>query len=465
MQIRRNTKAFKAILEIVSACQDKPDREKLIRLYITKAGNTIKDRISVEGIEGGAELFYDMGYQAVLNNLRSPNHQLYQSDETPGIYYFHSTSNKTWDETPFEFDESIKEDFGSLAEPPATRKKEKVGKFAFPSAKTDKIQPPAKGAKKPQKKTIKIADKGSRQPDFKLKREIEFTRLDDVVFRQPHVTKKEVLEYYDKVSKYILPHLRDRPVVIYRRSTDTKGKELRVAGDLVENGKDPLPKWIQTTRIGRDKEELLLCPDREHLLFYVERGGVTFNATNSFRNSIDTPTCIIIALGGDTDKMKTIDVALAAREILDGLKLPSFVKLDGSSGLHIHIPIQPKPDFETVQEAAEYICKLIRVKAPDLVTLAGTDDKAFRKVSLDYSLNAEGKYVMVPYSLAPDRPSVAMPVAWKDVNQDLEPDMFTHSTILEKLDDTGDPFRSLFKRKVDVKELLENFEERYSFLL
>ena len=104
MLIRKNTKAFKTILEIISACREKPDREKLIRLYVTKAGDTIKDRISVEAIEGGAGVFYEMGYQAVVGNLKSSNHQLHQSDEIPGVYFFHSSSNKVWDETPFEFD-------------------------------------------------------------------------------------------------------------------------------------------------------------------------------------------------------------------------------------------------------------------------------------------------------------------------------------------------------------------------
>src|SRR5687767_6159000 len=135
MLIRKNTKPFKTILEIVTACQDRPDREQLIRLYITKAGDTVRDRISVEGIQGEAGLFYEMNYQAVLGNLKSSNHQLLQSDEIPGIYFFHSSSNKVWDETPFEFDEAVKKEFGSLPELPILRKKEKAGKFVFPAPK------------------------------------------------------------------------------------------------------------------------------------------------------------------------------------------------------------------------------------------------------------------------------------------------------------------------------------------
>ena len=89
------------------ACQDRPDRDQLIRLYITRAGSSVNDRISVEGIQGESALFYEMNYNSILNNLQSSNHQLNVSDEIPGLYFFHSTSNKVWDETPFEFDEAI----------------------------------------------------------------------------------------------------------------------------------------------------------------------------------------------------------------------------------------------------------------------------------------------------------------------------------------------------------------------
>src|SRR4026207_2273784 len=136
MLIRKNTKAFKTILEIITSCQTRADREKLIRLYITRAGHTIKDRINVEGIQGDSAVFYEMNYQAVLTYLQSSNHQLHQSEDIPGIYFFRSTSNKVWDEMPFEFDEAVKKEFASLPDLPVLRKKEKAEKYVFPAAES-----------------------------------------------------------------------------------------------------------------------------------------------------------------------------------------------------------------------------------------------------------------------------------------------------------------------------------------
>ena len=173
MLIRKNTKAFKTLLEIISACRDRPDREQLIRLYVTKAGDTIKERISVEGIEGGAGVFYEMGYQAVMGNLKSSNHQLHQSDEIPGIYFFHSNSNKVWDETPFEFDEAIKKEFGSLTDLPIARKKEKAEKFSFPApkvkseSKTEKKEQAESKSKRKSRRNLSRRRTRRRQPPKK----------------------------------------------------------------------------------------------------------------------------------------------------------------------------------------------------------------------------------------------------------------------------------------------------------
>ena len=138
MIIRKNTKAFKTILEIFTACRDRPDREQLIRLFITKAGDTVRERINVEGIQADPGLFYEMNYAAVLGNLKSSGHQLHQSDDVPGLYFFHSSSNKVWDETPFEFDEIIKKEFSFLPDLPTFRKKAKSSKRKSPKTTSPK---------------------------------------------------------------------------------------------------------------------------------------------------------------------------------------------------------------------------------------------------------------------------------------------------------------------------------------
>ena len=466
MLIRKNTKAFKTVFEIIRACQDRPDREKLIRLYITKAGHSIKDRISVEGIQGDAGLFYEMNYHAVLNNLESSNRQLHQSDDIPGMYFFHNTSNKAWDETPFEFDEAIKKEFASLPDLPVVRKKEKAEKFVFPAPNVKTESRPAKKEKVETKKAAKVIDKGPRQPDYKLKHKIELTDLEKIVFRNPHLTRRDVLDYYNKIVDYILPYLKDRPLSIRLLSKNGRNTEYKTLDALAEDVQ--LPDWIQTRAASKSNEQgrVLLCNDKDHLLFYVEIGCVEFKCCHSRAKSLDLPDYLVIKIESpDAELGKAIDVVLAAKEILSGLHLPSFVKTYGQSGLHIYIPLDSKGKFETSKAMAEYICKLIRLKVPGLVSLEGSDDHTYGKVSLDYQVNEDGRSIVVPYSLVSGESAfVATPLLWEEVKEDLQVEDLNHETIFKRIKEIGDPFETLFKKKVNADTLVERMNVNYSFL-
>lgn len=478
MLIRKNTKAFKTILEIITACRDRPDRDAMIRLYITKAGDTIKERISVEGIQGGAGLFYEMGYQAVLGNLQSSNHQLHQSDEIPGIYFFHSSSNKVWDETPFEFDEAIKKEFGSLPDLPVVRKKEKAEKFVFPAPKT-KVESTKEKArtrketlthkeKSEPKKSAKVVALWPKQPDYKLNQDIHFSGLERIVIRQAEMTKKNVLDYYDKISEYLLPYLKDRPQVIRLHRDGQQGKAIMTLESLQQTSAEEIPDWIETTPVGKGKlpEQMLLCNDREHLLFYVQIGCLEFHPCHSRIKSYDSPDYLILVIESpDYELKKAVDVALAAKEILTGLQLPSLVKTDGTSGLHVYIPLDAKSDFDVSRNVAEYLCKLVRLKVPDLVALKGPGGHGYGKVSLDCSINEQNKGVIAPYSLIGQSGNVASPLLWEEVTEGLKAEAFNHETIFKRLKEVGDPFEGLYKKKVNADALLERLERGYGFLL
>ena len=469
MLIRKNTKAFKTILEIITSCQTRPDREKLIRLYITRAGHTIKDRISVEGIQGDSAVFYEMNYQAVLTYLQSSNHQLHLSDDIPGIYFFRSTSNKVWDEMPFEFDEAVKKEFASLADLPVLRKKEKAAKFVFPTAEST-TRGTARKEKMKTPKAVKAQDEEPDQPNFKLKHKITFTDLERVVFRQPRLNKKDVLDYYDKISEYLLPFLKDRPQHVRLLSDRNESKELRagVLSERLSENSANLSDWVQSTTFSRNKikKEILLCNDRDHLLFFVENGCLEFAPAASRIKSLDSPDYIVIVVDADESEFsKTVKVALSAKAIFTGLQLPSFVKTDGKSALHLYIPLDAKSDYETSKNAAEFICKLVRIKVPHLVVFQGMDEDVYGKAVLDYSINEQEKGIIAPYSLVGgESATVATPLTWDEVVEGLRPEDFNIETIFKRIKKSGDLFDSLFKKKINAEDLMGRLEQNYAFL-
>jgi DNA ligase D-like protein (predicted polymerase) len=468
MLIRKNTKAFKSIVHLVKACQSRPDRQKLIRLYITKAGQSIRDRINTEAIEGEATVFYDMGYETVLSNLESPGHQLHLSEETPGIYYFRSSLSKTWDESPFEFDESITKEFKALPDLPMSRKKEKSEKFIFPTPKTKVATPTAKKLKAPASKVIKNVKEESAQPNFKLEHKLPFTDLEKIIFRQPKLNKLDVLTYYNKIADQILPHLKDRPQFV-RLSGDSARKPVELSMALLDDtDADEIPVWIKAVKPSKeDDAAFIVSNDKEQLLFCVELGCVEFNPWHARIKNIENPDYMLILIDSPAFEVdKAVRVAQATNEILTGLQLPSFIKTDGKSGLHIYIPMHSKSMFETSNNVAAFLCKLIQLKIPDLVTLEGAENYTYGKVTLGYAVNDYGKGCVAPYSLVMgETATVATPLLWNEVKEGLRFDDFNPETILQRLKHIGDPFESFYKKKVDAVLLLERLEKYYSFLL
>src|SRR5690606_22841365 len=220
-----------------------------------------------------------------------------------------------------------------------------------------------------------------------------------------------------------------------------------------------LPDWIQTT--GTNKEQLLLCNDRDHLFFFLEVGVVAFAHRLAKVKSPDRPDYVVITLGDDTEWPVLADAAHEAKSILDGLKLPSSIKWDGESHLHIYIPLDGKSDFETAHDAAKFICRLLKLKAPDLIILPSTEN-GYNKIWVNYVLNDETTGVVAAYSLAGNYPGVALPLSWDDITPDLKPGRFTVKEIvkLKKMPELKYP-----SKKVDARALLEKLEDLYGFLL
>lgn len=468
MLIRKNTKAFKTIERIITACKDKPDREKLVRLYITKAGNSIEERIPIEGIEGNAALFYDMTYHAILSNLKSVGHRLQQSDDVEGIYFFHSSSNKVWAETPFEFDETVKKKFSDLPDLPHVRQKEKAEKFTFPlpkktsAAELAKKEARPKPAKQEQKPVVKPE---SPQPRFKLKQPIHFTDLDKIIFRRPQLTRRDVLTYYYQIADYLLPWLKDRPLTLTFRRPDGRRIKCATKDDLTKNNIE-IPDWLKTAKIPHTKGEYLLCNDLEHLLFWVETGSIEFAITPFRISTMGSPDYLVIGVESPhADAAKAVEVAGVARVILDALQIPAFIKTNGTAGIHIYVPLGGTAKPEKAGQVAGYVCKLIRLKMPVRVALEGSGDNEYGKVRLEYSCNGSDHRIPAPYSFIEGETSlVAAPLVWNDLGSDLRLEEFNPETVFRMLKQSGDPWQGFYLKKANAASLSKRLEEAYGFL-
>ena len=247
----------------------------------------------------------------------------------------------------------------------------------------------------------------------------------------------------------------------------TKAASLAVArkniASLSKRPSQEIPDWVQFVKV--DDGEMFLCNDKEHLLLYVELGCVEFDPCLSRKKSLSSPDYIVIGIDS-SDFSRTIEVAQTTHDVLEGLRLPGHIMTDGVSGLHVYIPLDSRSDFDVSIKVAEYICKLVRLKLPNVVVLQGSNENDYGKVVLDPTLNTNTTGVVAPYSLVAEGAAiVATPLSWDEVTDGLRIDDFNYKTIFGRLKNDGDPFEDFLKKKADAAELLERLEENYSFLV
>ena len=135
--------------------------------------------------------------------------------------------------------------------------------------------------------------------------------------------------------------------------------------------------------------------------------------------------------------------ALWARDLLtDDLGLPSFVRTSGGRGLHVHVPLIRRADFDAVREFARHAAEVLARRHPDLITTEQRKDKREMRIYADVMRNAYAQTVTVNYGVRarPGAP-VATPLSWAEVADDtLEPGRFTMATIRARLEAGEDPW-------------------------
>jgi DNA ligase D len=509
MLIRKNTKSYKAIHNILYDYKNKAARTKLIKLYITKPGHNTNDKVSIATLNNERDFYYEMTYQTILNNMDSKDHQLHESDQHQGLYFFHNSRYQDWDETPFELDPHLRNKFSEFEKMSVKLTKEK--KISHSSvikheheSKTVHLRPPIKRKEKtieehkgpdskpesfPQlrlkedraakqdhtrvsKKPKVILQEEKKLPDFKLKHPIDFHYLDKVLFPDQHITKLDLLNYYDQMAEYILPYLKERPQFFrWHKGSIRESQYNKSIESLKRDWNVPIPDWVQREKIyAKSYEEertYILCPDKDHLLYLIEIGCVELSPWHSRTKSIEYPDYIIIDLDPlEIDFDMVVEVAQATKSILDGINVPSFIKTSGNKGLHIYIPLDAKSDYEICRSLCEFICKMIHLKIPNITSLLRIPEQRIGKVYLDYLQNSIGKSIAAPYCIRPNEfAAVATPLEWNEVKKGLSIYEFNYQTIFKRLKQKGDIFKDLFKKKINAKKMLQQLQERYGFLL
>lgn len=292
---------------------------------------------------------------------------------------------------------------------------------------------------------------------------IRFTNLNKVWYPKEKFTKRDVLNYYDAVAEFILPHLHDRPLSLKRYPNGIHEDFF-----FQKNIPDTYPDWLRIEPIPSEHRgediRFVVADDRATLLYLTNLGCVDQNPWMSRVQSLDCPDYILIDLDPvECSFNKIIDATLLVREVLEEVELTGYPKTTGGDGMHVFVPVEPQYSYDQARSFAEIIAQLVIAKKPDLFTTPRSVDKRRKnRVYFDWMQLSFGKTIAAPYVLrAYDGAPVATPLRWDEVQRGLTPDQFNLTNAVARFREVGDLFEGVLTKPQKLEPALRKIEKMF----
>jgi bifunctional non-homologous end joining protein LigD len=290
---------------------------------------------------------------------------------------------------------------------------------------------------------------------------LKFTNLGKVFYPDEGYTKRDVLNYYQRVAHLIVPHLKDRPLSL-KRYPDGIQKEFFFQKNVHEH----FPDWLRTELIESDHAgrpiKYCFAQDRASLLYLVNLGCIDHNPWMSRSPRLDDPDYVLIDLDPqECPYDRIVEAALLVKGLLDRVGLTGYPKTTGGDGMHIYVPVEPGYTFEETRTFAELLARLADAKKPGLFTMPRTVSKRQKdRVYFDYMQNAKSKTIAAPYVLrAYAGAPVATPLDWSEVRPGLHPTQFNIENAPDRFAEKGDLFSGVLTKPQRLEDALERLEK------
>jgi len=277
------------------------------------------------------------------------------------------------------------------------------------------------------------------------RKEVRLTNLRKVFWPSLGLTKGDLLQYYADVADVLLPHLRDRAMVMKRYPNGATGEFF-----FMKRAPTPRPAWIEICSIGHGSGNIIDFPmiqDRAALLWVVNLGCIDLNQWYARCDDVDRPDYLHFDLdpGVGATFERVLETSRVVRDALDALKMPSLVKTTGSKGLHIYVPIVRGPVQKQVWTFAKALAQELAGRHPALITAEYRVAKRPRgRVLVDYNQNAWGRTLASIYSVRPRaEATVSTPVTWKEIDRGVRIEDFTVRNVPARIKRHGDLWKGL----------------------
>lgn len=315
----------------------------------------------------------------------------------------------------------------------------------------------------------------------------------------PGFSKRDLLRYFARISRFALPHMRDRPLSLSRYPNGVNG------GNFYQKHWRPnTPAFVETLPVWSEEEQsastYLMCNNLATLLWMGQVADIELHTwtarrslgpearpgagldspepwlredTGSSRQGVlNYPDFLVVDLDpyvysgeetrGEEPRLSRpgfemcCQVARWFRELLDELGLPVFLKTSGKTGLHLFVPVVRKLTYAEIRAATGSLAQHLHERHRAETTLEWSTDRRKGKIFIDVNQNSFGKTMAGVFSPRPSpQASVSIPLSWDQLGTFFPTDLDLH-TAPDYVQSRGDAWADILSQKVDLAARLDD---------
>lgn len=289
---------------------------------------------------------------------------------------------------------------------------------------------------------------------------VAVTNTDKVFWPEQGYTKGDLVTYYQSIARWMLPYLKDRPVMLTRYPDGIAGKSF-----YQKDAPGFAPQWLRTEKIySHDSQRdiaYFILESADALAYMANLAAITIHIWSSRMPHLEIPDWLLFDIDpkGSTTRNAVL-VAQQTASVLREIGLRPYLKTSGQAGLHVVVGLEPKYTYEQARLFSELVARVVVSRAPDLATINRNPRSRAGKVYIDYLQLGHGKTIAAPFSVRPvSGAPVSAPLDWKELKPDLDPVAYNIKNMPKRMERLRrDPFIGALEDKMTLEQALPRLE-------
>lgn len=272
--------------------------------------------------------------------------------------------------------------------------------------------------------------------------------------------KGDLVAYYRAISRWMLPYLKDRPVMLTRYPDGIEGKTF-----YQKDAPAFAPRWIRTEKIYSEdsKREIsyFILDSEEALAWVANLAAITIHVWSSRIPHLERPDWLLFDIDpkGSTTR-RAVEVARETSKVLREIGLEPVLKTSGQMGIHVVVGLAPKYTYEQTRIFSQLVSQAVVTRIPKIATISRSPRSRDGRVYIDYLQLGYGKTIAAPFSVRPlDRAPVSAPITWKELKPALDPAAYNIKTMPARMARLKrDPFRDAIEKHARLEDAIPRLE-------